>query len=132
MGLKIGISGVGQFGPQFVPLFQAHPEVDEVVLADLFPDRLAKVAANLIQRCRAPLILDGVVEQGGNGLVFASAVFQRQAGYSQQVCDVGYICPLAALPGVQLRRQDQGLFKTGRERHIAPRYLPKVAHQACL
>ena len=44
MGLKIGISGVGQFGPQFVPLFQAHPEVDEVVLADLFPERLTRVA----------------------------------------------------------------------------------------
>jgi len=56
MGLKIGISGVGQFGPQFIPLFQAHPEVDEVVLADLFPDRLAKVAqANGVQRTFASL-----------------------------------------------------------------------------
>ncbi|NQU43323.1 Gfo/Idh/MocA family oxidoreductase [bacterium] len=44
MGLKIGVCGVGQFGPHFVPLFQKHPGVDEVYLADVFPDRLAEQA----------------------------------------------------------------------------------------
>ncbi len=45
MGFKIGIVGVGRFGSQFIPLFQAHPDVDEVVLADAFPDRLAEAAS---------------------------------------------------------------------------------------
>ena len=44
MGLKIGICGVGSFGSHFVPLFKAHPDVDEVYLADVFPDRLAEKA----------------------------------------------------------------------------------------
>ena len=44
MGLKIGVSGVGQFAPSFIPLFLAHPAVEEVVLADVVPDRRATVA----------------------------------------------------------------------------------------
>ncbi len=42
--MKIGICGVGGFGSQFIHLFKAHPQVEEVVLADLFPDRLAEIA----------------------------------------------------------------------------------------
>jgi len=45
MGLKIGVCGAGRFGAQFIPLFQAHPDVDEVCVADAFPDRLAEKAA---------------------------------------------------------------------------------------
>lgn len=45
MGLKIGLCGAGQFGTCFVPVFQRHPEVSEVYLADVIPDRLAKEAA---------------------------------------------------------------------------------------
>jgi predicted dehydrogenase len=44
MGLKIGLCGTGQFGSCFVPVFLRHPDVDDVYLADLVPDRLAKVA----------------------------------------------------------------------------------------
>ena len=44
MGLKIGVSGAGQFSPSFIPLFQAHPAVEEVVLADIAPDRRAEFA----------------------------------------------------------------------------------------
>jgi len=40
MGIKVGICGVGGFGPAFIKLFQVHPEVDEVVLADLIPERV--------------------------------------------------------------------------------------------
>ena len=39
MGFKIGVCGAGQFGQRFVPLFQAHPLVDEVVVADGFAER---------------------------------------------------------------------------------------------
>ena len=45
MGLRIGVSGIGQFAPSFIPLFQAHPAVEEVVLADLVPERRAAYAA---------------------------------------------------------------------------------------
>lgn len=39
MGLKIGIGGGGSFAGSFIPLFQAHPAVDEVCIAELMPDR---------------------------------------------------------------------------------------------
>ncbi|NQU43345.1 Gfo/Idh/MocA family oxidoreductase [bacterium] len=41
---KIGICGVGTFSRCFVPLFQAHPLTQEVVLADLVPERLKEAA----------------------------------------------------------------------------------------
>lgn len=44
MGLKIGFCGAGQFAGKFVPLFQSHPDVEEIVLADLFPHVLAEKA----------------------------------------------------------------------------------------
>ena len=51
MGLKIGFCGVGRFARRFVRLFKAHPLVDEIVLADLLPDRLAEQAKRFgIQR----------------------------------------------------------------------------------
>lgn len=45
MGLKVGVCGAGQFGRAFIPLFQAHPAVDEVYLAEAFPERRAEQAA---------------------------------------------------------------------------------------
>lgn len=44
MGLKIGILGLGGFGQGFVKLYQAHPDVDEVVLCELRTEVLAEVA----------------------------------------------------------------------------------------
>jgi len=44
MGLKIGVCGTGRFALRFIPLFQAHPDVEEVVLADLMADRLVEAA----------------------------------------------------------------------------------------
>jgi predicted dehydrogenase len=43
MGIKIGVTGYGQFARSFIPLFQAHPFVDEVAVADLLPERLDEV-----------------------------------------------------------------------------------------
>jgi predicted dehydrogenase len=40
MGISIGVVGAGQFSRSFIPLFQAHPDVDEVRLTELLPDRL--------------------------------------------------------------------------------------------
>jgi predicted dehydrogenase len=44
VGITIGIVGAGQFSQCFVQLFQAHPYVDEVVLAELHEDRREKFA----------------------------------------------------------------------------------------
>lgn len=44
MALKIGICGAGNFARAFIPLFQAHPLVEEVVLAEVLPDRLREQA----------------------------------------------------------------------------------------
>lgn len=44
MGLRVGVSGAGIFAKLFIPLFQEHPLVDEVVIADLVPERVAEVA----------------------------------------------------------------------------------------
>ncbi|MBT3376027.1 MAG: Gfo/Idh/MocA family oxidoreductase [Lentisphaerae bacterium] len=42
MGMRIGICGVGAFAGCFIPLFKAHPGVDQVILCDLKPDLLEK------------------------------------------------------------------------------------------
>ena len=44
MGIKIGMTGVGAFGEGFVPVFKAHPMVDELVIADLDHERLQRAA----------------------------------------------------------------------------------------
>jgi len=42
---KLGICGAGTFAEAFIPLFKAHPLIDEVVLAELLPERRERVAA---------------------------------------------------------------------------------------
>lgn len=44
MSIKIGICGIGAFARNFIPLFKAHPWVDEVVLADLIEERAQEQA----------------------------------------------------------------------------------------
>ncbi|OIV37603.1 oxidoreductase [Mangrovactinospora gilvigrisea] len=39
-GSSIGIIGAGQFSRSFIPLWQAHPDVSEVRLAEVVPERL--------------------------------------------------------------------------------------------
>ena len=38
--MKLGLVGVGKFSDDFVRLFNIHPDIDEVVLADLDQDRI--------------------------------------------------------------------------------------------
>ena len=40
MGISLGVVGVGSFAQSFIPLFKAHPMVDEVVLCDLDEEKL--------------------------------------------------------------------------------------------
>lgn len=44
-GFSIGVCGAGRFASSFIPLFQAHPLVGEVRLAEAFPERRAEQAA---------------------------------------------------------------------------------------
>jgi predicted dehydrogenase len=44
VGIVIGMIGAGKFSHSFIPLFQAHPDVQEVRLTDLHPERLAATA----------------------------------------------------------------------------------------
>ncbi len=44
MGFRIGVCGAGQFAGNFIPLFQAHPDVEEVYLAEALPERLEEQA----------------------------------------------------------------------------------------
>lgn len=44
MGIKIGIVGLGRFASHFILLFNKHPDVEEIVLCDLDPERTAAAA----------------------------------------------------------------------------------------
>ncbi|MFC1712502.1 Gfo/Idh/MocA family protein [Candidatus Poribacteria bacterium] len=44
MSIRIGICGTGAFAQSFIRLFHAHPLVEEVVLADLIPERVEATA----------------------------------------------------------------------------------------
>ena len=45
MGIRIGVCGAGAFAACFIPLFRAHPLVEEVSLAEIDPARRAEQAA---------------------------------------------------------------------------------------
>jgi predicted dehydrogenase len=45
MALKIGVLGAGQFASSFIPLFKAHPQVEEVCIAEAFAERREAQAA---------------------------------------------------------------------------------------
>ncbi len=44
MGITIGVVGTGQFAPDFISLFQLHPDVDGIYVTDLRPERAQAVA----------------------------------------------------------------------------------------
>lgn len=41
--IKVGIAGLGQFSPQFIELYQAHPDVSEVYVCDVIDERVERV-----------------------------------------------------------------------------------------
>jgi len=45
MALRVGICGVGAFARCFIPLFKAHPAVEQVILCDLDAEKLAARSA---------------------------------------------------------------------------------------
>ena len=45
MGIKIGVVGAGIFSGDFIRLFKLHPDVEEVVIADVVPERVKDAMA---------------------------------------------------------------------------------------
>lgn len=45
MGIKIGVVGLGFFSDDFIRLFNLHPDVDEVAVADIVPERVKEKMA---------------------------------------------------------------------------------------
>jgi predicted dehydrogenase len=46
MGTSIGVVGVGQFAPSFLPLFKSHPAVDRVFVTDLVAARAQEAVSH--------------------------------------------------------------------------------------
>src|SRR4028119_599431 len=42
MGISIGLIGTGQFSHSFIPLWQRHPDVDDVRITEVLPERMAE------------------------------------------------------------------------------------------
>lgn len=61
MGIKIGVVGCGAFSADFIRLFNNHPDVDEVAVADVFEER-AKSTAEKFGLKRYFLSLDDMLE----------------------------------------------------------------------
>ncbi|MGH2371061.1 MAG: Gfo/Idh/MocA family protein, partial [Chloroflexota bacterium] len=59
----VGLVGAGQFSGAFVPLFKAHPLVDEVILSDLVPEKRNAAAARFGIARTSPS-LDALLETG--------------------------------------------------------------------
>lgn len=82
MGYKVGMLGMGFFGRHFVPLFKAHPRVDEVVIAELREDVRAEVAKeNGIERTCSDL------EELLKTDVDAVAIFTQRWAHARQAID---------------------------------------------
>ncbi len=61
MGIRLGVVGTGSFAQCFIPLFKAHPLVDEVTLCDLVPEKL-KEASERFGIAKTSPSLDAILE----------------------------------------------------------------------
>ena len=55
MGIRVGVCGVGAFADCFIPLFRAHPLVDDVTLCDLDAKKLREKSERfgILATCRS-------------------------------------------------------------------------------
>ncbi len=81
MSIRIGVCGAGAFAQSFIRLFQAHPLVDEVVLADLVLER-AEASARQFGITRTCGSLDELCESDVNAIAILT---QRQLHGPQAV-----------------------------------------------
>ena len=87
MGVTVGMVGTGSFAQPFIPLFQAHPMVDELALCDLDTAKLEEAATRHGVRRTYPSLdalcesdIDAVVLITQNWLHGPQAVQALQAG----------------------------------------------------
>lgn len=87
MSIRVGICGVGSFSRHFIPLFKAHPQVEQVVLCDLDADKLESRCAEfeIADRCASldelcTLDLDAIAIITQHHLHGPQAVQALQAG----------------------------------------------------
>ena len=65
MGIKIGVVGCGAFSADFIRLFNLHPDVEEVAVADVFEER-ARSTAEKFGLKRYFTSLDDMLEHGSD------------------------------------------------------------------
>jgi len=74
-------------------------------------DFVTEASADFFENGRTALILHGVMQQRGDGLVLVGAEFQRERSDSDQVRDVGDVRTFAALCGVQPAGVDESVVE---------------------
>jgi hypothetical protein len=75
-------------------------------------DAFAEFFADFIEAREAALILDGIVQKGGDDFVFAAAVLNDDGRNTEQVTDIRLAFTLAALVQMQLSGVTKRLYKT--------------------
>lgn len=65
MGIKIGVVGCGAFSADFIRLFNLHPDVEEVAVADVFEERACSTARKFGLK-RYFTSLDDMLENGSD------------------------------------------------------------------
>src|SRR5271165_6037688 len=75
-------------------------------------NRFSEALPNFLASNITALVLDSVVQKGGNCFIFVSASFEDNCGDCEQMRDVRYVATFAFLPGVETSCKNQGLLKT--------------------
>jgi predicted dehydrogenase len=92
--------GVGGFAQSFIPLFKAHPLVDEVVLCDLHADRAAE-AAQRFELSRTAASLDEVCDSDADAVAIITQPWLH-AGQAVQALRAGKHVYSAVPTGISL------------------------------
>lgn len=98
--LHVGIVGLG-FGAEFVPIYQRHPAVGEVSIADADPARLAHVGDTFGVRQRHTS-LDGLLADPGIDAVHLLTPVSFHAGQAVATLQAGKHCACAVPMGTTL------------------------------
>lgn len=127
--IKLGVVGTGRFAQQFIPLFQAHPWVESVAVADLVPERrlqtaqkfgIREVYASLEELCRSGSGVDAVAIFTQRHLHGPLAIQALQAG-KHVYCAVPMASSLQEMEAVIAEVTKSGLiYMTGETSYYYP------------
>lgn len=127
MGLKVGFCGVGAFADCFIPLFQAHPLVEQVVFADINADKLKAKAerwgvdhtfASLDQLCETDV--DAVAVFSQHWMHAPQAVQALRAGKDVYSAVPSAITPEEMAAIVQATRESGRIYMIGETSYYYP------------